>query len=42
MLLVGAVVLAVLLVISLAIAGMAGANERGNDDHELQERPDDY
>lgn len=34
-LLVGACVFAVLLVVTLGIAFMAGSNERGNDDHEF-------
>jgi hypothetical protein len=37
-----AVVLAFSLVASLVIARMSGANENGNDDHELREPPDDY
>lgn len=33
---------AVVLGIALVIARFAGANERGNDDHELWEPPDDH
>jgi hypothetical protein len=32
---------AVLFVIALGIAGIVGTNERGNDDDELEELPDD-
>jgi hypothetical protein len=39
---IGAVVLAVLIVLSFGIAALVGGNERGNDDHELTEEPDDY